>query len=419
MAPSLGKEIVSARPDMPLSRRVKGIPEALSIYINQLVYDQKRKGEDPTVLSLGEAFFDVPWFGFDKSDIEKGNHYSDSRGIPELRKKLAAFYERTYAAPVDADRELLITAGSKVAIFMAMQAVLDPGDEILIVEPAWLSYQEQARLLGAEPRFIEYSQPLERIDECFTPKAKMLILNNPNNPSGRVYTADELRRAYELCRARGIRILIDEAYSDFLIDGRFQSLASIVPDKDGIIVVNSVSKNMGISGWRVGYLIAERLFVDQVLKINQHLITCASSVLLYYLARHFDEIIAATVPQARLIAEKRRRVEAMLKRLGLQYLPGSATFYFFVSIESFGGSDLEFSLSMLLEDGVSVVPGSAYGESTSRFVRLSIGTEPEEKIERALERLKLRIGAQFDPAALRNRLDAAGIAPFAARQTAR
>ena len=108
----------------------------------------------------------------------------------------------------------------------------------------------------------------------------------------------------------------------------------------------------------------------------------------------------------------------MLKRLGLQYLPGSATFYFFVSIESFGGSDLEFSLSMLLEDGVSVVPGSAYGESTSRFVRLSIGTEPEEKIERALERLKERIGAQFDPAALRNLLDAAGIAPFAVRRTA-
>jgi len=121
-------------PTMQLSERVKNIPEALSIYINQLVYDQKRKGKDLTVLSLGEAFFDIPMFSFSKLDFGKGYHYSDSRGIPELREKIAAFYKRQYNADINPTDEILITAGSKPVIFFAMQATLNPGDEVLIHE---------------------------------------------------------------------------------------------------------------------------------------------------------------------------------------------------------------------------------------------------------------------------------------------
>src|SRR5258708_4110561 len=116
-------------PPMQLSDRVRQIPQALSIYINQLVYDLRRRGHDVTALSLGEAFFDIPLFDFRKLDIQKSYHYSDSQGIPELRKKIADFYTRHYGAQVDADKEVLITAGSKPAIFMAMQAILNPGDE--------------------------------------------------------------------------------------------------------------------------------------------------------------------------------------------------------------------------------------------------------------------------------------------------
>jgi aspartate aminotransferase/aminotransferase len=406
-------------PPLQISGRVSAIPEALSIYINQLVYDLRRKGQPVTVLSLGEAYFDVPWFGFDDLDIEKCNHYSDSRGIPELREKLSEFYGKTYGAPVDADREVIITAGSKFAIFMAMQTALNPGDEVAIQEPAWLSYQEQVRIVGAAPKFIPYDEPVANFSQWFTPKTKMLILNNPNNPAGRIYSASELADAYEQCRSRGVYLLIDEAYSDFLVTEKFHSLAAVAPEKDGVIVVNSLSKNMGISGWRVGYLIGKGDFVDQCLKVNQHLITCAPTILLQYLARHFDAITAATVPQARAVAEKRARIAQIMDEFSLHHMNGGGTFYFFVSIEDFPGSALDFALTLLLEDGIAVVPGSAYGESTSRFIRISVGTESEPRIEAALAAIKSRMArGSFSRQRLCDQMAAAGFHQFQTRESA-
>jgi aspartate aminotransferase/aminotransferase len=403
-------------PELQISGRVNDIPEALSIYINQIVYDLRRNGQTVTVLSLGEAYFAVPWFGFDDLDIEKCNHYSDSRGLPELREKLAKFYGEQYAAAVDPQREILITAGSKFAIFMAMQTILNPGDEVAIQEPAWLSYQEQVRLVGGVPKFVRYNEPIDRFWRSFTPKTKLLILNNPNNPAGRTYTEPELIDLYEQCRSNGVYLLIDEAYSDFLANDTFHSLAAIAPEKHGAIVVNSLSKNMGISGWRVGYLIGQRDFVDQCLKVNQHLITCAPTILLHYLARHFDEITAVTLPQAQETARKRERVQRVLDQIGLRCMAGSATFYFFVSIEDYPGTALDFALTLLLEDGIAVVPGSAYGDSTGRFIRISIGTESEERISAALEAIRRRISTKsHDRARLYNLMSDAGFHQFSGR----
>ncbi len=400
-------------PDMPFSDRVESLPEALSIYINQLVYDLKRRGHDIVSLSLGEAFFDIPLFDFKKLDINKSYHYSDSRGIPELRGKIAGYYKHHYDAPLDAASELLITAGSKPAIFMAMQATLNPGDEVLIHEPAWLSYPEQARLVGAEPRFIPYDTPVSDFGDHIGPQTRMVVINNPNNPAGRIYSRDELLTLYTLCRQRGIYILVDEAYSDFVIDDPFTSMASLVPNKDGIIVVNSLSKNMGMSGWRVGYAIGSPPLIDRMLKLNQHIITCAPSILLYYLAQYFDQITAITLPQVRDVVEKRQRVAQMVDEAGLTRLDGSSTFYFFVSLDDFPGSSLDFSLLMLLNKGIAVVPGLAYGDSTSRFIRMSIGTESEERIRQSILIMKDAITAgTFDRPALRAKLESYGLAEF-------
>jgi aspartate aminotransferase/aminotransferase len=265
-----------------------------------------------------------------------------------------------------------------------MEAVLNPGDAVAIVEPAWLSYQEQARLVGAQPYFIPYECPISAFPSHYTPKTRMLVINNPNNPAGRLYTRAELAELYQQCRERGIYILIDEAYSDFVLDEPFVSMAEIVPDKDGVIVVNSLSKNMGISGWRIGYAIAHPEVIQALLKVNQHLITCAPSILLHYVARYFDQITSITLPQVRAVVEKRQRVGEMLERLRLERLPGASTFYFFVSIADYPGTSLDFALHMLLQYNVAVVPGSAYGASTERFLRISIGTESEERIWQAL-----------------------------------
>lgn len=401
-------------PSMQISDKVASIPEALSIYINQIVYTLRRAGEDITALSLGEAFFDLPLFDFNKIDVNKGYHYSDSQGIPELRRCIANFYGKHYHAQVSAEREILISAGSKPIIFMAMQVVLNPGDEVLIHEPAWLSYQEQARLVGCIPKFIPYDEPVEAFERHYSPKTRMVVINNPNNPAGRVYTHSDLTKLYEQCRKRGIYILVDEAYSDFA-DEPFHTMAKIAPDKDGVIIINSLSKNMGISGWRIGYAIGHPTFIRELLKLNQHLITCAPSILLYYLAHYFDEITSMTLPQVREVTLKRQRVAEMMRQLNLKMLSGGSTFYFFVSLENFPGNSLDFAVHLLTQHNIALVPGSAYGASTERFVRISIGTESEERIWDALQIVRDLIDSpSFDPTPSRRRLKALGLHEFGA-----
>ena len=386
-----------SRPPFSVGKTASDIPEAMSIYINQLVYDLRRRGNDVIALSLGEAFFDIPLFDFRKLDVDKSYHYSDSQGIPGLRRKIADYYKDHYGAQIDPDRELIITAGSKIGIFMAMRAVVEAGEEILIHEPAWVSYQEQARLIYAVPRFIPHDVPVERFADHLTPRTRLVIINNPNNPAGRVYERSELELLARVCGDRGVYVMVDEAYSDFLIDRKFASMASVVSDKRGVIVVNSLSKNMGISGWRVGYLVVHAELLPHLLKINQHLITCAPSILLYYLEKYFEKIVGITLPQVRQVVDKRERIRREMDRLGMHYLPGSGTFYFFVAIDNFPGTDMDLALALLVYHGVAVVPGSAYGTSTQRFVRLSVGTESDERIIEALGIIRSMTSAnEFD-----------------------
>lgn len=154
-------------PKLQISEKVKDIPEALSIYMNTLVYNMRRRGESVTTLSLGEAYFDIPRFDFNGIDFTKGYHYSESQGLPELRVKIADYYNRVYGAQIDADKNVIISAGSKPLIFMAMQAVLNPGDEVLVHEPAWLSYPEEAKLADAIPRYIPYDCEPESFEPTF------------------------------------------------------------------------------------------------------------------------------------------------------------------------------------------------------------------------------------------------------------
>jgi len=394
------------------SERTQVIPQALSVYINQLVYDLKRKNRDVITLSLGEAFFDIPRFSFDPLDFERGYHYSDSQGIPELRDKIAAFNNRVYGASIDGQENILISAGSKIIILMCMQAVLDPGDEVLIHEPAWLSYQEQARLCGGTVSFIPYFTDVAGFETYFTDRTKILIINNPNNPAGWIYPPEALRDLARLCQQRSVFLLVDEAYSDFVLDDEFSSITKVVPDLEGIIAVNSLSKNMGLSGWRVGYAIAEGSFIQQLLKLNQHLITCAPTILQIYLARYFDDILACTIPQARQVVEKRQAVARRLEEVGVSCLAGSSTFYFFLDCSAFDGDVFDLALYMLLEHDVAMVPGAAYGASTSRFVRMSIGTESEERIEHAIRVLKQTIAADIDPAYVVSELRRHGLPSF-------
>lgn len=404
-------------PEMQLSNIVSAIPEALSVYMNNVVYEMRRRGDSIHVLSLGEAFFDIPMFPFEAIDFQKGYHYSESRGLLELRKIVADYYQKHYAAPVDPERELLISAGSKPLIFMAFQAVLNPGDEVLIHEPAWLSYPEEVKIAGGVPKFIPYHCSVEQFSDYFTEKTKIIVLNNPNNPAGRIYSEQELRKLYEICRPRGIYLLIDEAYSDFALDQEFRSMAHIVPDKDGIIVVNSLSKNLGISGWRVGYVISSPKVIYSILKLNQHLITCPATILLMYLVKYFDDIVECTLPQAREVVEKRNAVASYVEKIGMRLLPGNTTFYMFINIGDYKYSSLDLALHLLTKYHISVVPGSAYGESTERFIRVGVGAETFETICADLDIIKRVVDEnEYDGEAVDSELQKLGFSRFEAAE---
>lgn len=375
----------------PPSRVVADAEQALSIRYNNEVYELKRRGEKVIVLSLGEAFFDIPLYAMDDLPYPALYHYSHSRGVPELREKVAAYYGSEYGVPVDPESEIIITAGSKAAIHFAMMSVLNPGDEVLIQEPAWVSYPEQVKLCYAKPVMLPFATSVRDYERRITERTRLIVVNNPHNPRGHVMSDTELRYLVSLARANGLYLLSDEAYSDFG-DG-FRSLGAIDRKKTHSIVCNSISKNFGISGWRLGYVITNPGLESQILKVNQHLLTCPATILQYYVAKHFDDIIAITRPQIDAVVERRREIAGYMDTLGLQRLPGDATFYFFVSIAPSELSSEDFCLRLLHEDRVSAVPGIGYGASCDAFIRVSIGAESMDDIRLGLQKIKALIDA--------------------------
>ena len=365
------------------------IADALSIRYNNRVYELQAAGEDVIVLSLGEAFFDIPLHGFDDLPKPAIFHYSHSRGLPELRDKLACYYEAKYGVSVDPASEMIVTAGSKIAIHMALMAILDPGDEVLILEPAWVSYTEQVRLCHGVPITVPYDVAPTEIEPFLTRRTKAVVLNYPNNPRGQLLGEEKWARLHELAVRHDLFLVCDEAYSDFVSqDDRFVSAGLGDPAKHHTIICNSMSKNYGMSGWRVGYVIANEAVTGYVLKINQHLVTCPATILSHYLVHHFDDLLEVTKPQIAAVVEWRTEVQRHLDRMGLTYLPGSATFYLFVSIAGSSlGSDA-FCTRLLDERHVCVVPGVGYGASCDGFVRVSVGTESPERTIRGLEAIR-------------------------------
>jgi len=395
------------------SKKINTIPEALSVYMNNVVYAMRRQGARIRVLSLGEAFFDIPMFPFEEISFNQGYHYSESRGIPELRKIIADYYDSHYNVSINPENEVLISSGSKPLIYMAFQSVLNSGDEVLIHEPAWLSYPEEIKLADGIPKFIPYDCTIDQFEKYFTEHTRMVVICNPNNPAGMVYSKEDLNKLYQICRPRGIYILVDEAYSDFVIDGSFTSMASIVPNKDGIIVVNSLSKNLGISGWRIGYVISTPQVIYNILKLNQHLLTCPATLLSLYVAHYFDQIIETTLPQAKAVVEKRIALSHYMKSIGLSPLEGSATFYTFVNIGEYSHSSLDLGLYLLTKYHISVVPGLAYGDSTERFIRIGVGAESEEDIKDCLRTIKRVIETnEYDEFFVDSELKALGMNRF-------
>ncbi|MBR1730213.1 MAG: pyridoxal phosphate-dependent aminotransferase [Selenomonadaceae bacterium] len=306
-----------------LNSLITEIPEATSIAINQIVADKKNRNERVYVYSLGEAFFDIPRFEITNDEWNNGYHYCDSLGDYSLREKISELYSKRYGVEVNPKNEILISAGSKAIILMLLKTILNPGEEVIFQEPAWLSYKEQIKLVGGVCIPIEYDRDVRDFENYITPKTKAIIINNPNNPSGKIFSIGEMKILLNLAEKYDLFILSDEAYSDFVPSPKdFISFASLDTNKNHTLTVNSLSKNMGLSGWRIGYAIANHEVIKQLLKLNQHLITCAATILQKYIAKHFWQILEVTLPQAQSMALKRLEVQKILNELGIKEIEG-------------------------------------------------------------------------------------------------
>jgi aspartate aminotransferase/aminotransferase len=373
------------------SKKVLAIGPASSVELNETVYRLQKEQRNPIVLSYGEAPFTFSDLSLADTDFNNGAHYSDSRGVDAFREKLRSYYSTEYLAELSIDH-FMVTAGSKIGSYIALQTILDDGDAILLHEPSWVSYQEHAKLCGATASFIPITTGIQGFVKHFESNVKALVLNNPNNPRGTLYTKEDIRYCAQLCKDHGAYLIVDESYSDFVGFGKFFSVASLIKEFDNVIALNSVSKNFGLSGWRVGYLIANVDFLRDALKLNQHLITCAPTILQNYLAANFEELLRCTRSQVSALMEKRLAVQDMLEKLGINYLSGGSTFYFFLDLTEYNIEAKSFCLDLLETENVAIIPGNAYGNNLKHFVRLSFGVEPLERIEEGLKRLIKKLG---------------------------
>jgi aspartate/methionine/tyrosine aminotransferase len=370
----------------PVSELVSSIPQAESIKQNNLVYMLKEKGNDIINLSLGEAVFNIDCSFMANIDYKIANRYGHTRGYGPLCERISSLY-RSYKVQVDAGRNVLVTSGSKIGVYLALLALLNPGDEVVIHEPLWVSYPELVKLCRGIPVQAPYTDSFRDLPKHFTEKTRVLIINNPNNPRGHVLKPDEMKDIYEECRRRGIYILADETYAEFTSERKFTSFGALAPKLEGVVIVNSFSKVFSVSGWRLGYIIADSLLIEHLIKLNQHLVTCAPMPQQMAVAHYFDHIWNNVQPQIIEVVGKRREVADLLSEHGVPCLPGDATYYLFANISKFGLSSRDFAELLLTRYGVSVVAGIGYGNSCDQFIRISVGSESFERISLAIDRI--------------------------------
>jgi len=371
------------------SGRVQRVSPSPTVEFREWTAQLRAEGRSVIDLSIGEPDFDTPGFIVQAAEeaMENGfTHYVNSRGIDELRLAIAEKLEKENGLRYDPDREILVTVGGKQGLFSAVLALVEEGDEVLVMEPTWVSYEPCIRLAGAEPVTVpldvndNFQVTEELLSSYVSDQTRLIILNSPNNPTGRVLSRAELEAVASLATKHGLWVLSDEIYEKLVYDSREHvSIAGLPGMKASTVVINGLSKAYAMTGWRLGYLAAPSDVVDSVLKIHQHSVTCAPSF------GQKAAAVALTGPQQALeamISEFEARRNLVLEGLGaipgVKCPPIEGAFYAFPDISGLGLSSMELAEKLLLEGGVATVPGIAFGSSCDNHLRLCFASSQEE-----------------------------------------
>ncbi|MCI0767702.1 aminotransferase [Bacillus sp. TL12] len=347
-------------------------------------------------LGVGEPDFVTPWHVRQACirSLEEGyTAYTANAGLLELRQEIAKYIQKQFHVSYDPNEEIIVTVGASQALDVAMRAIVNPGDEVIIIEPSFVSYAPLVTLAGGVPVPVATSletafkvQP-EQIEAAITTKTKAILLCSPNNPTGALLNRDELEKLAVIVEKYNLIVLSDEIYAELVYDEAYTSFASIQNMRAHTILISGFSKGFAMTGWRLGMIAAPVHFSELMLKIHQYSMMCAPTMsqfaALEALRFGNDEVI-----RMRDSYKKRRNfMTTLFNEMGLTcHVPGGA-FYVFPSISSTGLSSVEFAEQLLLEEKVAVVPGNVFGESGEGFVRCSYATSLEQLME-AMKRMK-------------------------------
>lgn len=347
-------------------------------------------------LGVGEPDFVTPWNVRQACirSLEQGyTSYTANAGLLELRQEIAKYLKKQFAVSYDPNEEIIVTVGASQALDVAMRAIINPDDEVLIIEPSFVSYAPLVTLAGGVPVPVattlenEFKVQLEQIEAAITAKTKAILLCSPNNPTGAMLNKAELEEIAVIVEKYNLIVLSDEIYAELVYDEVYTSFASIENMREHTILISGFSKGFAMTGWRLGMIAAPVQFSELMLKIHQYSMMCAPTMsqfaALEALRSGNDEVI-----RMRDSYKKRRNfMTTSFNEMGLTcHLPGGA-FYVFSSISSTGLSSAEFAEQLLLEEKVAVVPGSVFGESGEGFIRCSYATSLEQLLE-AMKRME-------------------------------
>lgn len=359
-------------------------------------FDIVSEMKDAISLGVGEPDFDTPWHIRDEGiySLEKGRtFYTSNAGLKELKIEIAKYLERHYNLEYDYNHEVLVTVGGSEAIDIAMRAMLDPGDEVLIPQPSYVSYLPCAVLANGTPVVIELKEEnqfrltKEELEAAITPKTKLLVLPFPNNPTGAIMDKDDLEAIAKVVKKHDLFVLSDEIYSALTYQDEHISIASLPGMKERTIVINGFSKSHAMTGWRLGYACGPRVILDQMLKIHQFAIMCAPTTSQYAAVdalRNGDEDVVQMRDEYN---GRRRYLMHRFSEMGLQCFEPYGAFYMFPSIQEFGMTSEEFATEFLKEEKVAVVPGTAFGACGEGFLRISYAYSLEN-LKEALDRME-------------------------------
>lgn len=381
---------------MKISKRAQNADPSLTLSFTAKAKEMKRQGLDVVSFAAGEPDFDTLFNIKEaaKKAIDSGfSRYTETAGIMELREAICAKLRRDNWIDYD-PKNILVTTGAKQAIFEIIMALVDPGDEVLIPVPYWVSYEEIVKIASGTRVFLKtknFKIDAQDIKSAITPRTKLLILNSPNNPAGAVYSEKELKEIAKICVKNNIYVLSDEVYEKFVYNKKHISIASINDKiKKLTIVVNSVSKTYGMTGWRIGYCAGDEEIIAAATRLQDHISSNASSI------SQKAALAALTGPQDHIekaIYEYKKRRDYMVSLLnsiqGIRAPSPDGASFIFADISSIYGKEMtcsiKFAEELLNQAYVAVIPGIAFGDD--RCIRLSF-TLGNDHIRRGIERLE-------------------------------